>query len=141
MMFQDLTIRLVIVYAMPEEAKQQADELSVRFGRLADEEAHAYRIMKEVADRTDGTVSVGPGSLHFALSKLLKAEMITESSVRPDPEIDDARRKYFCLTSYGRAVLESEVGAILMVVGGVLKDQAAQVSGVEHHHVVEHLAT
>ena len=83
---------------------------------LADEEAHAYRIMKEVSDRTDGSVSIGPGSLHFTLSKLLGADMIAESSARPDPNIDDARRKYYALTAYGRAVLRSEVGALSDIV-------------------------
>ncbi len=44
-------------------------------------------------------------------------------------------------TTVRRVLLESEVWAIVMVVGGVLKDQAAEVSGVEHHDLVEHLAT
>ena len=83
---------------------------------LADGEVHAYGIMKDVSARTSGAISIGPGSLHFTLSKLLDAEMIEESSARPDPEIDDARRKYYQLTTYGRAVLESELGALSDIV-------------------------
>ena len=72
--------------------------------------------MKEVSERTHGSVSIGPGSLHFTLSKLLDAEMIAESAERPDAKIDDARRKYYRLTRYGRAVLEAEVGALVDIV-------------------------
>jgi DNA-binding PadR family transcriptional regulator len=75
---------------------------------LAETEAHAYGIMKEVSARTDGTVSVGPGSLHFTLNKLVAAHMIEESDARPDAELDDARRKYYALTEYGRVVLSEE---------------------------------
>ena len=51
MMFQDLTVRLVIVYAMPEEAKQQAIadiEQALRAGRLTHRVAHGVG-MDEIA--------------------------------------------------------------------------------------------
>ncbi len=83
---------------------------------LADGEAHAYRVMKEVAARSDGAVKIGPGSLHFTLSKLLGANMIVESAERPDADSDDARRKYFRLTEFGRAVLGSEVAKLADIV-------------------------
>lgn len=83
---------------------------------LADEDAHAYRIMKEIEHRTSGAVVIGPGSLHFTLSKLLDSEMIAESAHRTDSEADDARRKYFRLTQYGRAVLESELGVLTDII-------------------------
>ena len=83
---------------------------------LADEDAHAYRIMKEVADRTDRTVSVGPGSLHFTLGKLSDAEMIVEAPERPSGEAEDARRKYYALTAFGRAVLEAELETLADII-------------------------
>jgi DNA-binding PadR family transcriptional regulator len=83
---------------------------------LADGEAHAYRVMKEIATRTDGAVKIGPGSLHFTLSKLLEAAMIVEASERPDRDLDDARRKYYRMTEFGRAVLESEVSTLADIV-------------------------
>jgi DNA-binding PadR family transcriptional regulator len=35
--------------------------------------------------------------------------MIEESGERPDPEMDDQRRKYYKLTKLGRKVLTAEV--------------------------------
>lgn len=76
---------------------------------LAARDAHAYRIMKEVEDRTGGRVSVGPGSLHYALTRLQDAALIEESDEAPPGERDDPRRKYFRITAQGRRVLEAEL--------------------------------
>lgn len=83
---------------------------------LAEADSHAYGIMKEVPERTNGTLEIGPGSLHFTLGKLGDAGMIEESDDRPDPEEDDARRKYYRLTSYGREVLSAEASLLAEIV-------------------------
>ena len=83
---------------------------------LADAEAHAYGMMKEVERRTGGAVTIGPGSLHFMLSRLESAGMIAESQARPDPAVDDPRRKYYELTDLGRRVLRAEVAALAEIV-------------------------
>lgn len=83
---------------------------------LSDGETHGYGIMREITERTGGELKVGPGSLYFTLNKLLDAGMIAESSDRPDPELDDARRKYYRLTESGLAVLESELVAMSEIV-------------------------
>ncbi len=68
---------------------------------LADGERHGYGIMREVADRTDHGVRLGPGSLYGSLKRLLEAGLIAESAERPDPELDDERRRYYRLTAPG----------------------------------------
>lgn len=83
---------------------------------LADTEAHAYRIMKEIAQRTRGRLDVGPGSLHFTLARLLDADMIAESSGRAGPADADARRRYYRLTAFGRSVLRAEIEAMEEIV-------------------------
>lgn len=83
---------------------------------LVDGDAHAYGIMKDVEERTGGSVRIGPGSLHFTLGKLMEAEMISESAERPDPEMDDARRRYYRLTRFGRRVLKSELEILADIV-------------------------
>ena len=55
---------------------------------MADGETHGYRIMQEVAERSRGTVKLGPGSLYFTINRLTDAKMIEESSERPDPAMD-----------------------------------------------------
>jgi DNA-binding PadR family transcriptional regulator len=75
---------------------------------LAGEEQHGYGIMQEVLDRTMGKVHLWPATLYGSLKRMIEAELIEESSKRPRPEIDDARRRYYRLTALGRQVLDAE---------------------------------
>src|SRR5438874_12900033 len=72
---------------------------------LADGEAHGYAIMQEVTRRSGGSVRLGPGTLYGAISRLLEDRIIEESEERPDPEVDDTRRRYYRLTKFGGRVL------------------------------------
>jgi len=75
---------------------------------LADGEAHGYAIMQEVAEKSGGAVRMGPGTLYGAVNRLLKDGLIEESEERPDPEMDDTRRRYYRLTDFGGRVLAAE---------------------------------
>src|SRR5215831_9354009 len=75
---------------------------------LADGEAHGYAMMQEVARRSGGTVRLGPGTLYGAISRLLEDGIIEESEERPDPDMDDTRRRYYRLTKFGGRVLAAE---------------------------------
>jgi DNA-binding PadR family transcriptional regulator len=76
---------------------------------LGDEERHGYAIMLHVEELTEGAVKLGPGTLYTSIKRLLAAGMIEESGERPDPEVDDQRRRYYKLTKLGRKVLTAEV--------------------------------
>lgn len=75
---------------------------------LADGEAHGYAIMQEVAERSGGSVRLGPGTLYGAIGRLLDDGLIQECDKRPDPEMDDERRRYYRLTNLGARVLALE---------------------------------
>lgn len=75
---------------------------------LAVEEKHGYAIMQEVKASTDGEVRMGPGTLYGSIKRMLAAGLIEESDERPDPELDDQRRRYYRLTGLGRNVLGLE---------------------------------
>ena len=75
---------------------------------LAEGEKHGYGIMLEVESNTNGQVIMGPGTLYGSIKRMLKAELIEKSDERADPEMDDQRRKYYCLTELGRRVLRME---------------------------------
>lgn len=75
---------------------------------LADRERHGYGIMQDIAARTDGTMRMGPGTLYGSIKRMLADGLIEESGERPDPELDDERRRYYCLTELGRRVLGAE---------------------------------
>ena len=75
---------------------------------LADGEKYGYAIMQEVEDMTGGSVQMGPGTLYGSIKRMLAAGLIEESDDRPDPELDDERRRYYRQTGLGRKVLREE---------------------------------
>ena len=75
---------------------------------LADGEKHGYAIGKEVAVRTDRQVQLRTATLYTVIKRLLENGFINESAARPDPEVDDERRRYYRLTAAGRAAAEAE---------------------------------
>ena len=75
---------------------------------LADRERHGYGIMQDIAERTDGAMRMGPGTLYGSIKRMLADGLIEKSSERPDPELDDERRRYYRLTDLGRRVLGAE---------------------------------
>jgi len=84
---------------------------------LADEERHGYGIMLEIERRTKGSFRPGPGTLYGTIKRLLSSRLIEETGERPDPDLDDERRRYYRLTPLGRRVLEAEVARLQQVVG------------------------
>jgi len=75
---------------------------------LAGGEQHGYGIMQEVLAHTTGKVRLWPATLYGSIKRLIEADLIEESSARPTPELDDARRRYYRLTALGRRVLNAE---------------------------------
>lgn len=75
---------------------------------LAGEERHGYGIMQDVARQTDGALQLGPGTLYGCLKRMLAAGLVEESGARPDPELDDERRRYYRMTALGRRVVRAE---------------------------------
>jgi DNA-binding PadR family transcriptional regulator len=75
---------------------------------LADGEKHGYGIMLDVEKNTTGLVPMGPGTLYGSIKRMLTAGLITESAERPDPEMDDQRRRYYRLSGNGQRVLRLE---------------------------------
>jgi DNA-binding PadR family transcriptional regulator len=75
---------------------------------LADKERHGYSIMQEIARQTDGTLRIGPTTLYRSIKQMLAGNLIVEIGERPDPTLDDERRRYYCITSFGRRVASAE---------------------------------
>jgi DNA-binding PadR family transcriptional regulator len=76
---------------------------------IGPEDLHGYAIMQEVARITNGATRLGPGGVYTTIRRLLDDGLIEESGDRPDPELDDERRRYYRLTGAGRAVVAAEV--------------------------------
>ena len=72
---------------------------------LADAELHGYAIVKEVAQRSEGTSTPSTGSLYLAIARLLKNGLIDEVA----PEVTTVRNKRtYALSPFGHRVAEAE---------------------------------
>lgn len=76
---------------------------------LADRERHGYGIMRDVGGYTGGRVRLGPGTLYRSIQQLLAEGLIAEAEERPDPELDDERRRYYRLTDSGARLARAEL--------------------------------
>jgi DNA-binding PadR family transcriptional regulator len=83
---------------------------------LAGQERHGYSIMREVEAYTDGALHLGPTTLYRSIKHMLADRFIEETEERPDPQLDDERRRYYRLTAYGRQVLWAETRRLARLV-------------------------
>lgn len=87
---------------------------------LADGDKHGYGIMQEVAHFTANALRLGPGTLYRSLRQLLDGGLIAEADERPDPALDDERRRYYRLTPAGVTAARAELRRLerLVALGG-----------------------
>lgn len=85
---------------------------------LAGGEMHGYGIMQAVAERSDGAVRLGPGTLYGAIRRMLEQGVLEETS-GPRGAKEDERRRYYRLTPFGRRVLSAEADRLEALVRSV----------------------
>ncbi|HZC05259.1 MAG TPA: PadR family transcriptional regulator [Ktedonobacterales bacterium] len=83
---------------------------------LADGERHGYSILREVERYTEGRLKLGPTTLYRSIRQMQAAGYIVETESRPDPELDDERRRYYRLTDAGRRVALAETRRLARLV-------------------------
>jgi DNA-binding PadR family transcriptional regulator len=83
---------------------------------LAGGEKHGYEIMKRVKQDSQSQVKMGTGTLYGSLKRMLVDGLIEEAGDRPDPALDDERRRYYQLTALGRQAFEMELARYAQVV-------------------------
>jgi DNA-binding PadR family transcriptional regulator len=71
-------------------------------------EKHGYAILRAVADQSDGAMKLLPGTLYNLLKRMLEDGWIEELDERPDPALDDERRRYYRLSGLGERIAELE---------------------------------
>ena len=75
---------------------------------LKDGDKHGYAILREVSLGSDGALKLLPGTLYNLLKRMLEDGWIEELSERPDPLLDDERRRYYRLTGIGEKIAKLE---------------------------------
>ena len=83
---------------------------------VAEDDRHGYAIIQEVATRTDGALKLSPGTLYRSIQRMLADGLIGECAERPDPELDDERRRYYRLTDFGKRVASAEAERLFALV-------------------------
>src|SRR5687767_14432730 len=69
---------------------------------------HRYAIMRDVEQLSGGVVRMGPGTLYGSIKRMIDQGLLEESDERPDPALDDERRRYYGLTELGHRVGAAE---------------------------------
>jgi DNA-binding PadR family transcriptional regulator len=95
---------------------------------LAEEERHGYGIMQDVGQQTGGALQLGPGTLYGCLKRMLAAGLVEESDERPDPALDDERRRYYRMTTLGKRIVRAEAqrlaGAVTVAIARLAGENA-----------------
>jgi len=75
---------------------------------VAGGEKHGYAIMRDVEELSGGAVKMGPGTLYGSIKRMIDQGLLVEVAERPDPGLDDERRRYYRLTDLGHRVGAAE---------------------------------
>ena len=76
---------------------------------LAEEDRHGYGIIKDIEERTQGTLSIRSGALYTTIQRLLETGFVEPA---PGDTDGDARRKYYRITPLGRQVATLEAARL-----------------------------
>jgi len=82
---------------------------------LAPGPVHGYAIMRDVKERTDGRLRLGPGTLYGSIKRMLEQGLIEEVRSRAGQDGDDERRRYYRITRRGRRAAEAEAARLSAV--------------------------
>lgn len=80
---------------------------------LSSGEKHGYAIMKEAAEPEGGAIKLGPGTLYGTIDRMVRDRLVEETCFT-----DDARRRYYRITSFGQRVFAAELSRISSMVHG-----------------------
>ncbi len=84
---------------------------------LADGSRHGYAIKQEVESRTDGAITLGPGTLYEAIQRLEDGGLIEETQAAADAiNGQEAQRRYYRLTPRGWTTLREELRSLGRIV-------------------------
>lgn len=84
---------------------------------LSEEERHGYGLVQEIADRTDGLITLDAGNLYRVIKRLADDDLVAETGHRPAPDLHNERRRYYKLTALGARVLAAELHRLRTLLG------------------------
>lgn len=79
---------------------------------LADQDRHGYGIIGDIKRRSRDEVVLSTSTLYGAIKRMMRDGLVERSDMRPDPELDDERRRYYRITDFGFEVASCEAERI-----------------------------
>src|SRR5579875_2602626 len=79
---------------------------------LGEGDRHGYGIIQDVSMRTRGGLRLSAGTLYRSVQRMLEQGLIIETRERPEPELDDERRRYYRITALGKAAARAEASRL-----------------------------
>jgi DNA-binding PadR family transcriptional regulator len=79
---------------------------------LAEEDRHGYGVIGDIRRRSGDEVVLSTSTLYGAIKRMMRDGLVERSEMRPDPDLDDERRRYYRITDFGRDVAACEAGRI-----------------------------
>jgi len=83
---------------------------------LAEGDRHGYAVIQDIEARTHGAIRMSAGTLYRSFQRLVEQGLIVESLRRPAKILDDERRRYYRLTSFGIAVARAEAARLAQMI-------------------------
>lgn len=83
---------------------------------LASGDRHGYAIIREIENRTGGSLSVETGTLYRALQRLLEGDLVRPTEPRRASPNDDERRRFYAITPAGRRAAAAEARRLASLV-------------------------
>jgi DNA-binding PadR family transcriptional regulator len=83
---------------------------------LGTDALHGYAIMQTIAERSQGTIRILPGTLYSTMKKLLADGLVEECEPPRGAESDDQRRRYYRVTKDGRTAARAETERLALLV-------------------------
>ena len=83
---------------------------------LGTEALHGYAIMQSIVDRSAGQIRILPGTLYSTIKKLVAEGLVEECAPPSDVDSDDARRRYYRVTRFGKAAVKAQTERLALLV-------------------------
>lgn len=89
-------------------------ELSILLA-LCEGPEYGYGIVQRIAAVEMGSIRLAPSNLYYVLDRMLDAGLVVRAGDGAGPE-EAARRRYYTITPFGRAVAEAEAARLRALV-------------------------
>lgn len=82
---------------------------------LSEGPLHGYAVMQAAAESSG--IDMGPGTVYGSIRRLEETGWVRETEAPGDAGAEDRRRRYYEMTSAGRAALRSEASRLTRITG------------------------